>query len=139
MIRITDTIWIDERSVQMEFVRAAGPGGQNVNKVSTAVQLRLDVNAARLPEDMRRRLARLAGSRLTAGGELIIGAREFRSQERNRQEAFRRLIELLRLAAKPPKPRRPSRPTHASRQRRLERKRHRRQIKRLRQSPPTDD
>jgi ribosome-associated protein len=132
MIQITNTIAIDESNIQEEFIRASGPGGQNVNKVATAVQLRFDVRNSSLPSDVRARLARLAGKRITEDGILIIEARRFRTQERNRQDALQRLIELVRKAAEKPKPRRKTKPPLASKQRRLESKRHRSKIKKMR-------
>ena len=133
MIRVTDAIAIDEREIQEDFVRSSGPGGQNVNKVATAVQLRFDVaNCPSLPDDVRRRLIRLAGKRITAGGVLIVEARRFRTQERNRRDALDRLVKLIVRAAQKPKTRRRTRPTLASRQRRLETKRRQGQAKRLR-------
>ncbi len=133
MIRVTDAIAIDEREIQEDFVRSSGPGGQNVNKVATAVQLRFDVaNCPSLPDDVRERLIRLAGKRITAGGVLIVEARRFRTQERNRRDALDRLVKLIVRAASKPKTRRRTRPTLASRQRRLEAKRRQSQAKRLR-------
>ena len=133
MIRVTDAIAIDEREIQEDFVRSSGPGGQNVNKVATAVQLRFDVaNSPSLPDDVRQRLIRLAGKRITAGGVLIVEARRFRTQERNRRDALDRLVKLIVRAASKPKTRRRTRPTPASRQRRLEAKRRQSQAKRLR-------
>ena len=133
MIRVTDAIAIDEREIQEDFVRSSGPGGQNVNKVATAVQLRFDVaNCPSLPDDVRERLIRLAGKRITAGGVLIVEARRFRTQERNRRDALDRLVKLIVRAASKPKTRRRTRPTLASRQRRLETKRRQGQAKRLR-------
>ena len=133
MIHITDTIEIDENEIQYHFIRASGPGGQNVNKVSTGVQLRFHVgNSPSLPDDVRERLIRLAGKRVTEGGLLIIDARRFRTQERNRQDAFSRLVELIRKAAEKPKPRRKTRPTLASKAQRLEAKRHQAETKRIR-------
>jgi len=135
MIPITQTISIDEREIQERFVLASGPGGQNVNKVATAVQLRFDVaGSPSLPEDVRARLIRLAGRRMTDEGVLIIDARRFRTQERNRQDARDRLFTLIRRAAEPPKPRKKTRPTLASRVRRLDSKRQRGETKRRRQT-----
>ncbi len=133
MLRITSRIAIDEGEILFQFVRASGPGGQNVNKVATAAQLRFDAaSSPSLPEDVRSRLLRLAGRRATADGVLIIDARRFRTQERNRQDALDRLTALIQRAAVPPVPRKPTRPTAASKRRRLEDKRQRAQSKRLR-------
>lgn len=135
MIEITPVIALDEQEIKIDFVRAAGPGGQNVNKVATAAQLRFDVrNSPSLPDDVRERLARLAGRRLTAAGELIIEARRFRTQEQNRQDALNRLVELIRRAAEKPRPRRPTRPSAAVKERRLAAKRRRSEAKRGRGS-----
>lgn len=131
MIRITPQLAIDEREIALQFIRASGPGGQNVNKVATAVQLRFDVaHSPSLPEDVRARLMRLAGSRLTNEGELVIEAKRFRTQERNRADAIGRLVELIRRATEKPRPRVATRPTLASKKRRLEAKKQRGEIKR---------
>ena len=133
MIRVTASIVIDESEIGESFIRASGPGGQNVNKVATAVQLRFDVRRSpSLSEEVRARLERLAGRRLTRDGVLVITAQRHRTQERNRQDALDRLIELIREAAVRPKPRRPTRPTLASRKRRIEGKKHRGAVKALR-------
>jgi ribosome-associated protein len=132
-IRVTSNLVLDERDLDEVFVRAPGPGGQNVNKVATAVQLRFALERSRaLPEDVRERLRRLAGRRVTDDGWLLIDAHRYRTQARNRDDARARLVELVRKAAQPPKPRKPTRPTKASKERRLEAKRARAQIKRAR-------
>jgi ribosome-associated protein len=139
MIRITDTIAIDEREIEESFVRASGPGGQNVNKLATAVQLRFDVRQSpSLPEGVRERLQKLAGRRLTQDGVLLINAQRYRTQERNRQDALDRLTALIERAAQPPTPRRATRPSLAARRRRLESKKLRGMTKRLRSGPPAD-
>lgn len=140
MLQITPTLTIDESEIQEAFVRASGPGGQNVNKVATAVQLRFDVaHSPSLPDEVRQRLARLAGRRLSSDGVLTIEARRYRTQARNRQDALDRLADLIRRAAEPPKPRVKTAPTRASVRRRLATKRHRSQIKELRQPPPPEE
>ena len=140
MIPVTDRIALDERELEESFVRASGPGGQNVNKLATAVQLRFDVrHSPSLPDDVRARLERLAGRRLTQDGVLVITAQRHRTQERNRQDAVDRLVELVRQATVPPTPRRPTKPTLGSRVRRLEAKTRRAGVKRLRGTPPPGD
>jgi len=136
MIRVTDHIALDESELSESFIRSSGPGGQNVNKLATAVQLRFDVrHSPSLPGDVRMRLERLAGKRLTRDGVLVITAQSHRTQERNRADALERLVDLIRQAAVRPLPRRPTRPTKASRQRRLESKKRRGGIKAMRGSP----
>ena len=133
MIQITERIAIDEREIKEEFVRASGPGGQNVNKVSTAVKLRFNIiKSPSLPDDIRARLIRLAGKRMTDKGVLVIDARRFRTQERNRQDALERLVRLIEKASEIPKPRKKTRPSAASKQRRLDDKHRRGEIKRMR-------
>ena len=137
MIRITDHIALDESELVESFIRASGPGGQNVNKLATAVQLRFDVRGSpSLTDEVRARLERLAGRRLTRDGVLVITAQNHRTQERNRADALDRLIELIRAAAVRPVPRRPTRPTRASKERRIEGKKRRSGVKRLRQGKP---
>jgi len=133
MIHITDSIAIDEREIQETFICASGPGGQNVNKVASAVQLRFHVSKSlSLPRDVRERLIRLAGRRITDDGLLVIDARRFRTQKRNRQDALDRLKEMIRKAAERPKPRLKTTPTRASKRRRQDVKRHRGETKRMR-------
>ncbi len=133
MIRVTHGIAIDENEVHFEFVRASGPGGQNVNKVSTAVRLRFNVlDSPSLPEDVRTRLMGLAGRRVAADGVLSIDARRFRTQEANRRDAIGRLVELVGKAAAKPRARRRTKPSTASRMRRLEAKRRRGETKQAR-------
>jgi ribosome-associated protein len=140
MIQVTDRIAIDENEIEERFIRSSGPGGQNVNKLSTAVQLRFDVRGSpSLADPVRARLERFAGSRLTKDGVLVITAQRHRTQERNREDALARLVELIRRAAVPPTPRRPTKPTKASRARRLEAKKRRSGIKGLRQAKPPMD
>jgi ribosome-associated protein len=140
MIQVTEGIAIDERELEERFVRSPGPGGQHVNKVATAVELRFDAaRSPALPEAVRARLARLAGRRLSAEGILTIEAHRFRTQERNRRDALERLIALIQRATLEPKPRKPTRPTRASKQRRLEGKSQRAQVKGLRRRTHPDD
>lgn len=140
MIYITHSIAIDEREILLEFIRSSGPGGQNVNKVSTAVQLRFDVKkSSSLTEDTRNRLIRLAAGKITKDGILIIRAQRFRTQEKNRQDAIDRLVNFIRKASEKPKPRSKTAPTSASKKRRLNNKRRRGEIKRTRQSSPHNE
>ncbi|HKF10091.1 MAG TPA: alternative ribosome rescue aminoacyl-tRNA hydrolase ArfB [Xanthobacteraceae bacterium] len=137
MIRITPSISIGEGELEEHFIRASGPGGQNVNKLSSAVQLRFDVRRSpSLPEGVRARLEQLAGRRLTREGVLVINAQRYRTQERNRDDARERLVDLIRRAAVPPAPRRPTKPSRLARERRLQSKKHRAAIKGLRRAKP---
>jgi ribosome-associated protein len=140
MIRITDDISIDEAELEESFVRSSGPGGQNVNKLSTAVQLRFDVRGSpSLPNDVAVRLMRLAGKRMTKDGVLVIIAQNHRTQERNRAEARERLLGLIRQAAVKPIPRRATKPTKVSREKRIEGKKRRSTIKSMRRNKPSWD
>ena len=139
MLRITRDLTIDENDIVIDFVRASGPGGQNVNKLSTAAQLRFDTRKVTLPEDASLRLNRLAGQRMTKDGVIVIHAQRFRTQERNRADAIDRLLELLREAMVRPIPRRATKPTFGSKQRRLEGKKRRGDVKAGRGAKRYDD
>jgi ribosome-associated protein len=140
MIAITDDIVLDEGELSFSFIRASGPGGQNVNKVSSAVQMRFDArHSPSLTDEVSARLQKLAGSRLTLDGVIVITAGRHRTQERNRADAIERLVGLIAKAAAAPVKRRPTRPTKASRQRRLDAKARRADVKSLRGRPPGDD
>ena len=138
MIRVSDTLSIDDRALTERFIRASGPGGQNVNKVASAVQLRLDLAAAGLPDEVHARLVRLAGKRLSQAGELVVSAQRYRTQERNRVAALATLIALIRRGEAPPVKRVPTRPSAAARQRRLDDKARRSHTKQRRGEPPPD-
>ncbi|NYZ14314.1 aminoacyl-tRNA hydrolase [Azospirillum sp. RWY-5-1] len=139
MLRVTPRITLDDSELREEFVRASGPGGQHVNKTDSAVQLRFDVaNSPNIPDDVKARLVRLAGSRMTSDGVLILMGDSHRSQIRNREDVRERLVDLIRDASVPPKPRRPTKPTFGSKQRRLEGKAKRSEIKQGRRGPATD-
>ena len=140
LIPINCYLFLDDSEIEESFVRASGPGGQNVNKVSSAVQIRFDLSGSRsLPEDLRERLARLAGHRLTRDGVIVIIAQRYRTQERNREDALDRLIALIRRAAVPPTPRRPTKPSRAAKERRLDAKARRATTKERRRTQPDED
>lgn len=140
MIPVTPFIAIDEDELEESFVRASGPGGQNVNKVSSAVQLRFAMAASpNLPDDVKTRLARIAGAKLTKDGVIVLTADRFRDQARNREDARERLIDLIRQATHVPKPRRPTKPTRAAKEKRMDAKSKRGAVKALRQRRPSDD
>ncbi|MEE8478886.1 MAG: alternative ribosome rescue aminoacyl-tRNA hydrolase ArfB [Candidatus Neomarinimicrobiota bacterium] len=140
MIYITDSISISETEIREDFVRASGPGGQNVNKVATVVQLRFDVvKSQSLPEAVKDRLTKLAGKKMTDNGVLIIDSRQYRTQNRNREEALKRLVALIKKASERPKKRIKTKPTRAAVERRLHSKKHRSELKTLRKSVKVDD
>ena len=140
MIQITKNISISENEIQEDFIRSTGPGGQNVNKVATAVQLRFNVqNSPSLPDDVRERVIKLAGNRMTETGELIISARRYRNQARNREDARTRLIELIRKATIAPKPRRKRKPSATSKLHRMMEKQKKSEIKKLRRFDPSSN
>ena len=140
LIPINCQLFLDDGEIEESFVRASGPGGQNVNKVSSAVQLRFDLSGSRsLPQNVRERLARFAGHRLTRDGVIVIIAQRYRTQERNRADALERLLTLIRRAAVPPAPRRPTKPSRAAKERRLQAKARRAATKERRRAQPDED
>jgi len=138
MFEITPSLKIDERELQFDYIRASGPGGQNVNKVATAVQLRFSVINSSLTDEVRTRLTHLAGKRITSDGILLIEAKRFRTQEQNREDAIQRFVELVRKSFAKPKPRKKTRPTKASKEERLKEKKRKGEIKKGRQNKSHD-
>lgn len=134
MLEITPSIQIDERELQIDFIRSSGPGGQNVNKVATAAQLRFDVRASSLPDDVKARLIHLAGKRITSDDVLLIEAKRFRTQDQNREDAIQRFVELVQQSLVKPKARKKTKPTAASKEERLKEKKRKGEIKKMRQS-----
>jgi len=134
MIQITPSLQLDERELRFEYIRASGPGGQNINKVATAVQLRFNVRDSSLPETIKTRLAKVAAKRISKEGTLIIEAKRFRTQEQNRQDATKRFVVLLRKASEESKPRKKTKPTKASKEKRLTAKKHLSGIKKIRRN-----
>jgi ribosome-associated protein len=139
MIEITPLLFLNENEVQMDFVRSSGPGGQNVNKVASAVQIRFDIrNSPSLPDEVKDRLIKLGGKKVSSEGIIVIDARRYRSQDRNRQDAIARLVSLIRKAMEKPKQRKATRPSQAAKKSRLDEKRKRSEAKKVRRFTPAD-